>query len=103
MYELTFYTTDLTVLSLLRKLQSSENNLLFQINQNCDRLGLTNHVEGRVQDGTKIVFDEKFPENSFDKILLDAPCSALGQRPQFFQSMKLKELKSFANLQVGHC
>ena len=56
-------------------------------------------VDAFVQDGTKIVFDQKFGENSFDKILLDAPCSALGQRPQFGQSMKVKELRSFANLQ----
>lgn len=56
-------------------------------------------MEAFAQDGTKIIFEEKFSENSFDKILLDAPCSALGQRPQYYQPMKLKELRSFAKLQ----
>lgn len=35
----------------------------------------------------------------FDRILLDAPCSALGQRPQFNTSMKMKELASFPKIQ----
>jgi len=60
---------------------------------------LRDFVDGLVQDGTKVNFEGNFEENSFDKVLLDAPCSALGQRPQFYQSMKLKELRSFANLQ----
>jgi len=32
-------------------------------------------------------------------VLLDAPCSALGQRPQFKNSVKAKELRSFPKLQ----
>ena len=39
------------------------------------------------------------PVGHFDKILLDAPCSALGQRPQLTNNMKLKELLSFPKLQ----
>ena len=40
-----------------------------------------------------------YPSGSFDRILLDAPCSALGQRPQFVVKMTLKELQSYPRLQ----
>lgn len=40
-----------------------------------------------------------YPSGSFDHILLDAPCSALGQRPQFVVKMTLKELQSYPRLQ----
>lgn len=36
---------------------------------------------------------------SFDKILLDAPCSALGQRPSLGNPMTSKELSSYPRLQ----
>eukprot|EP00794_Sanderia_malayensis_P005570 gene5570-6258_t len=36
-----------------------------------------------------------FPPESFDKIILDPPCSALGQRPQLQCNMTSKELESF--------
>lgn len=37
--------------------------------------------------------------SSFKWILLDAPCSALGQRPQIHKKMNLKELQSFPVIQ----
>ncbi|XP_067649242.1 tRNA (cytosine(72)-C(5))-methyltransferase NSUN6-like [Haliotis asinina] len=37
-----------------------------------------------------------YPSCSFDRIILDAPCSALGQRPASRNRMKLSELKSYA-------
>ena len=40
-----------------------------------------------------------YPCGMFDRILLDAPCSALGQRPQFVVRMNLKELQSYPKLQ----
>ncbi|KAK7871652.1 hypothetical protein R5R35_009022 [Gryllus longicercus] len=40
-----------------------------------------------------------FPPETFDKILLDAPCSAMGQRPQIISSVSLKQLKSYPPLQ----
>ena len=62
-------------------------------------------------DGTKCIAESKndissvdsleppFPPCSFDRILLDAPCSALGQRPQFYNKMRMKELRSFPKIQ----
>ena len=40
-----------------------------------------------------------YPSGTFDRILLDAPCSALGQRLQFVVRMNLKELQSYPRLQ----
>ncbi|XP_071102120.1 tRNA (cytosine(72)-C(5))-methyltransferase NSUN6-like [Haliotis cracherodii] len=37
-----------------------------------------------------------YPSCSFDRILLDAPCSALGQRPASRNAMKLSELQSYS-------
>ncbi|XP_077978843.1 tRNA (cytosine(72)-C(5))-methyltransferase NSUN6-like [Glandiceps talaboti] len=40
-----------------------------------------------------------YAAESFDKILLDGPCSALGQRPQFTSRLSLREAKSYPPLQ----
>ncbi|TRY58869.1 hypothetical protein DNTS_027461 [Danionella cerebrum] len=40
-----------------------------------------------------------FPEESFDRVLLDAPCSSLGQRPMMSYGYSLKEVCSYQLLQ----
>lgn len=40
-----------------------------------------------------------FPPESFDRVLLDAPCSGMGQRPNMANVLSLKELKSYQPLQ----
>lgn len=40
-----------------------------------------------------------FKENSFDRILLDSPCSALGQRPQLLNRITVAQLRSYVPLQ----
>lgn len=40
-----------------------------------------------------------FPPNSFDKVLLDAPCSGLGQRPQLMNKMTPKMISSYKFVQ----
>ncbi|XP_017328460.1 tRNA (cytosine(72)-C(5))-methyltransferase NSUN6 isoform X1 [Ictalurus punctatus] len=40
-----------------------------------------------------------FPEESFDRILLDAPCSGMGQRPNMALNYGLKEVCSYQPLQ----
>ena len=88
------------------------NNKVKSIEANCARLGVTN-VRTFAVDSTKCLAaapeenagltDENvsppFPGEYFDRILLDAPCSALGQRPQFYNKMKIKELESFPKIQ----
>lgn len=50
-------------------------------------------------DAVDISAAPPYPPESFDKILLDAPCSALGQRPSLLNKMTYKELSSYSNLQ----
>jgi len=83
-----------------------------KLGANCTRLGI-HSVKSFVFDGVKALDPEKqwntekislpasppYPSGTFDCILLDAPCSALGQRPQFLVRMTLKELQSYPRLQ----
>lgn len=86
-----------------------------QIEENAKKLGLQN-IKALVFDSTKacsaavLHSDEKeavaspvltppFAGQLFDRILLDAPCSGMGQRPQLYNTMKYKEFLSFPKLQ----
>ena len=77
-------------------------NKINQISANSALMDVSDVVDARVADSTKLLSPEspvRFDPESFDKVLLDAPCSALGQRPQFVNKMKLKELLSFPKIQ----
>ena len=83
-------------------------NKIDTINKNLKRFDLHNFASALVRDSTKLLLkdtiksskdDLVFNECMFDRILLDAPCSALGQRPQFNVTMKPKELRSFPKIQ----
>ncbi|XP_020300649.1 putative methyltransferase NSUN6 isoform X4 [Pseudomyrmex gracilis] len=62
-------------------------------------------------DATKAVVHERerssaciddqppFEENHFDRVLLDTPCSALGQRPQLYNTITSAQLRSYVSLQ----
>merc|ERR1719419_841936 len=52
-----------------------------------------------VKESASVPSSPPFPREYFNRVLLDAPCSALGQRPQFYNRMKLKELESFPKIQ----
>ena len=91
-------------------LDKSENKTR-AIQRNCAQLGVT-IVTTFVADGSKCVaaadsapgssdsgLAPPFPEESFDRVLVDAPCSGLGQRPQFYNNISLKELRSFPRIQ----
>lgn len=68
-------------------------------------------VKTFVFDSTKIVSPEidcstrnildgpTFPSETFDKILLDAPCSGLGNRPMLRYNFSVKMIESFPALQ----
>ena len=90
----------------LDKSQKKVDNIV----KNCRLFGVEHLVQAYVRDSTRLLSantsvtensqeNEIFKENLFDRILLDAPCSALGQRPQFRVSMKPKELASFPKIQ----
>ncbi|KAL4222553.1 hypothetical protein ACF0H5_018592 [Mactra antiquata] len=76
-----------------------------KIVNNLERWDIT-CVECYAYDSTKCV-DEKaelkgsppYPGESFDRVLLDVPCSALGQRPSSRNRMTLKSLQSYPTYQ----
>ncbi|XP_071157585.1 tRNA (cytosine(72)-C(5))-methyltransferase NSUN6-like isoform X2 [Mytilus edulis] len=63
-------------------------------------------IETYPYDSTKMVDNNAdslsgppFPNETFDKVLLDGPCSALGQRPSKRNKMSLNSLKSYSTYQ----
>ncbi|NWH88203.1 NOP2 methyltransferase, partial [Aegithalos caudatus] len=82
-------------------------NKVKKIKQNAELLQL-NCIKAFCYDGTKALSVEKrddkqegppFLPESFDRILLDAPCSGMGQRPNMAYSSTLKEVTSYQPLQ----
>lgn len=51
------------------------------------------------EDGSVGTDGPPFEKNHFDRILLDTPCSALGQRPQLYNKITSAELRSYVPLQ----
>ncbi|XP_006869950.1 PREDICTED: putative methyltransferase NSUN6 [Chrysochloris asiatica] len=82
-------------------------NKVEKIKQNASLLGL-NSIKAFCFDGTKALKLEMaedtegkppFLPESFDRILLDAPCSGMGQRPNMACTWTLKEVTSYQPLQ----
>uniref|UniRef100_A0A8U7MBS7 NOP2/Sun RNA methyltransferase 6 n=1 Tax=Corvus moneduloides TaxID=1196302 RepID=A0A8U7MBS7_CORMO len=82
-------------------------NKVKKIKQNAELLQL-NCIKAFCYDGTRALSVEKredkqegppFLPESFDRILLDAPCSGMGQRPNMAYSSTLKEVTSYQPLQ----
>ncbi|CAB4419774.1 unnamed protein product [Rhizophagus irregularis] len=81
-----------------------------KINQNAVRCGVKRLVKSFVLDATKAILSDNevinfnlkdlkcgdqikgFPKEFFDRILLDPPCSNLGQRPNFSINAKLSDI-----------
>ncbi|XP_020041117.1 tRNA (cytosine(72)-C(5))-methyltransferase NSUN6 isoform X1 [Castor canadensis] len=83
------------------------SNKVEKIKQNALLLGL-NSIRAFCFDGTKAVKVDTiehtegappFLPESFDRILLDAPCSGMGQRPNMACNLTLKEVTSYQPLQ----
>ncbi|KAM9230507.1 tRNA (cytosine(72)-C(5))-methyltransferase NSUN6 isoform 1-T1 [Dugong dugon] len=83
------------------------SNKVEKIRQNALLLGL-NSIRAFCFDGTKALRFEMvedtdgeppFLPESFDRILLDAPCSGMGQRPNMACTWTLKEVTSYQPLQ----
>lgn len=70
-----------------------------KIQENCDRLGVTN-VHVMTADSSKLIKKGVFNPGSFDYIILDPPCSGLGLRPKIkFTDEDWEHLDSFAPYQ----
>lgn len=70
------------------------------INENAMRLGLMN-IETKALDARKV--QEHFAEESFDKILLDAPCSGLGvmrRKPDMKYTKREEDIKRLQVIQT---
>ncbi|XP_025836194.1 putative methyltransferase NSUN6 [Agrilus planipennis] len=79
-----------------------------RLRTNCNKFNTNVHIfqadstkifDGTLDESKSVVSGPPFCGESFDKILLDAPCSALGKRPQFPCKINNNTLKSFVPLQ----
>ncbi|KAF6737657.1 putative methyltransferase NSUN6 [Oryzias melastigma] len=81
-------------------------NKIDRIRQNAETLRLQsikaycfNGAQAVSSDPTPQTQGPPFPPESFDRVLLDAPCSGLGQRPNMASTWSLKEICSYPPLQ----
>ncbi|MCD1147113.1 16S rRNA (cytosine(967)-C(5))-methyltransferase RsmB [Peptoniphilus sp. KCTC 25270] len=78
---------------------SNENRLL-QLKENAQRLGLTKNLDIQVQDGTQL---HKAWVQSFDRIIVDAPCSGIGlirRKPEIKNRVTWKDCKELSKIQL---
>ncbi|GIN83751.1 ribosomal RNA small subunit methyltransferase B [Heyndrickxia sporothermodurans] len=71
------------------------------IQENADRLGLTN-IETKALDSRKVT--EYFKKESFDRVLVDAPCSGLGvlrKKPDIKYSKSEEDLAALQSIQLS--
>lgn len=81
-------------------------NKIEHIRQNAQMLNLQS-IKSFCFNSSQAVSDEAtqeaqgppFPPETFDRVLLDAPCSGLGQRPNMATTWSLKEICSYPPLQ----
>lgn len=72
------------------------------IKQNAERMGQALKVKTFALDARKA--GEKFEDQSFDKILVDAPCSGLGllrRKPEIRYSKSKQDLTNLSKIQLG--
>ncbi|XP_034717679.1 tRNA (cytosine(72)-C(5))-methyltransferase NSUN6 isoform X2 [Etheostoma cragini] len=81
-------------------------NKIDRIHQNAQMLHLRsikvycfNSTQAVSSDSAQEAEGPPFPPESFDRVLLDAPCSGLGQRPSMSCTWSLKEICSYQPLQ----
>lgn len=77
-----------------RILQNAQMLRLRSIKAHC-----FNSVQAVSSDPAQETEGPPYPAESFDRVLLDAPCSGLGQRPNMGTTWSLKEIRSYQPLQ----
>uniref|UniRef100_A0A673W3Z2 NOP2/Sun RNA methyltransferase 6 n=1 Tax=Salmo trutta TaxID=8032 RepID=A0A673W3Z2_SALTR len=65
----------------------------------CIKAHCFNSIKAVCTDQAQDTEGPPFPPQSFDRVLLDAPCSGLGQRPSMACTWNLKEICSYQPLQ----
>ncbi|XP_070961460.1 tRNA (cytosine(72)-C(5))-methyltransferase NSUN6 isoform X1 [Oncorhynchus clarkii lewisi] len=65
----------------------------------CIKAHCFNSIKAVCTDQAQDTEGPPFPPQSFDRVLLDAPCSGLGQRPSMVCTWNLKEICSYQPLQ----
>lgn len=76
-------------------------NKIKKIKENSDRLGVTDVVETKALDARKS--KDSFDSETFDKILVDAPCSGLGlmrRKPDIRYQKSLEDIYSLQKVQL---
>lgn len=71
------------------------------INENAKRQQVENIVEAKQLDARKVL--DQFEENTFDRVLIDAPCSGLGlmrRRPEIRYNKTKEDILSLQKLQI---
>ncbi|KXT74080.1 Ribosomal RNA small subunit methyltransferase B [Streptococcus sp. DD10] len=71
------------------------------IAENAERLGVLDRVNLQVLDASRV--HEVFPKNSFDKILVDAPCSGIGlirRKPDLKYNKEMGDFQSLQEIQL---
>lgn len=72
------------------------------VEENAKRLGLTDKIVTKRLDATKV--HEQFAADSFDKILVDAPCSGIGllrRKPDIKYNKQLQDFTSLQEIQLA--
>lgn len=75
-------------------------NKLKKVRENAERLKVSSQIKAMQMDARKV--NEKFSEQSFDKILVDAPCSGLGlmkRKPDIRYQKTLNDIYSLQTIQ----
>ncbi|MGT2934045.1 16S rRNA (cytosine(967)-C(5))-methyltransferase RsmB [Streptococcus catagoni] len=71
------------------------------VKENAQRMGLADKIETRVLDARLV--HQNFPADSFDKILVDAPCSGIGlirRKPDIKYNKEIQDLEQLQIIQL---
>nr|CAH7720321.1 unnamed protein product [Callosobruchus chinensis] len=71
----------------------------FVANVHCFEADSTKIIAGNQMLDKNVIDGPPFAPETFDRILLDAPCSVLGKRPQIVNKLSSKEIRSYVPLQ----